>query len=496
MKKIILIIATGLFILPSYAQLLQNRYEFSIWGAGGTSSLHYEPTLGDRKAGTGGLLGIGCSYFLDYHWSIGTGLEFSMLKESLSFPLISDNYITPYQSNQHLMWVRVDGQNYKQTQETYYVNIPLIIKGQFPIKQGHNIYFSVGPKFGIPVSSTYSAEGTFTTTGVDVNDNKEPLSSDWYNMTKYGFFSDSLVSSGNRSMSLTKNLILSFEAGIKWRISPKYSLYSGIFFDYGLNDIRQGDTDNQFFAYNRSQPDNYELNNVLLSRYTASPESFARFPENPALPFVDKVSTMAVGIKLQLSWGSGLFEKKHEVHEVYVNTNPVVDKPVEKITVPQKEEIVKKDSNKPVKSLKEEYAEFQKKTYDKPVEAKKDEKPVESTPEEKPDFEGSISGFAASSDKITPEMLPFLDKKVYWLKKYPDVKLTLVGHADDNGSDNFNYLLGNDRANVVKAYLVSQGISEKRLTTTTEGKTHPLIPKAGEAERASNRRVEFILQRL
>jgi outer membrane protein OmpA-like peptidoglycan-associated protein len=54
--------------------------------------------------------------------------------------------------------------------------------------------------------------------------------------------------------------------------------------------------------------------------------------------------------------------------------------------------------------------------------------------------------------------------------------------------------LGNDRANAVKRYLVSKGINGKRLITTTEGKTQPLIPKANRDARASNRRVEFVLQ--
>jgi outer membrane protein OmpA-like peptidoglycan-associated protein len=477
MKKIILIIITVFFTHSSFAQLLQNRYEFSIWGGGGISSLHYTPAFGKHEPGYGGFAGIGYNYFFDYHWSLGVGAEFSMLKESLAFPLISDNYLTSDMSNK-LLWILVEGRNYKQTQAIYYVNFPLIIRTQLPIEHGHSLYFSAGPKIGIPISSTSSTRGTFTTTGVEVNESLEPVTRDWYsNMNEYGFFSDSLVSASNQSGLLKKNIILAFEAGIKWRISSKCSLYSGIFVDYGLNDIREGDIEKQFFDYNRYQPAGYRMDNVLYSNYNGSPKILDHYVDE-ARPFVDKVSTIAIGLKLQLSFGGGLFEKKNNIREIYVgNNSPYPYKPSGTIIAQPSAEIMELPKNEQIGLQEKENEEF-----------------ADLIEDDNLDFEGSIDGFAAFSDNILPKMYPVLDRKAYLLKKHPDVNILIVGHADEDGTDNFNYILGNDRANAVKYYLVSKGIDEKRLVTTTEGRTQPLIPKANETARASNRRVEFVMQ--
>jgi outer membrane protein OmpA-like peptidoglycan-associated protein len=490
MKKVILIIAAALFTIPSFAQALSNRHEFSIWGGRGTSSLQYKSAPGNYEAGAGGIIGIGYHYFFNYHWSIGTGMEYSLLKESLSIPTVSDNYITPDRYSERLYWIAIDGQDYKQTQDTRYFNIPLTIKAQLPIAHGHSLYFSAGPKIGIPLKSSYSSKGAFTTTGVEVNEQRlEPLTTDWFHdMKAYGFFTDSVLSLSDYALSLKTNLILAFEAGIKWRLSSKYSLYTGIFFDYGLNDVRADDADRQFLEYNRNQPAKYNSNSLLLSQYTPLsriPGEYTPFPAESPRPFAEKVSTMAVGIKLQLSIGGASFEKKREAGREPAGTNPVIDRPAKKAIPKQRETITETKKKAPTESPQVKPERKQK---------LKPEKPVSVAKNETPDFEGFVSGFTAFTDDITPEMIPFLNRKVYWLKKYPDVNLLLVGHADDAGPDSFNYLLANDRANAVKNYLVSKGIDKNRLTTTSEGKTLPAIPNATGSARAANRRVEFVLQ--
>ena len=81
-----------------------------------------------------------------------------------------------------------------------------------------------------------------------------------------------------------------------------------------------------------------------------------------------------------------------------------------------------------------------------------------------------------------------LDTQVAWLKKHPDVKMTIVGHADLVGSTGYNYALGLRRARSVLSYLARNGISRKRLAAiSSRGETEPVV-QTQERERR-NRRV-------
>ncbi|RZK59994.1 MAG: OmpA family protein [Pedobacter sp.] len=71
--------------------------------------------------------------------------------------------------------------------------------------------------------------------------------------------------------------------------------------------------------------------------------------------------------------------------------------------------------------------------------------------------------------------------------------LKLAGHTDNTGSDALNLRLSKDRAESVKAYLVSQGANASRIEATGYGESQPIATNATPAGRQQNRRVEFTL---
>jgi OOP family OmpA-OmpF porin len=84
-----------------------------------------------------------------------------------------------------------------------------------------------------------------------------------------------------------------------------------------------------------------------------------------------------------------------------------------------------------------------------------------------------------------------LDSKAEILNRYPNVTITAIGHTDNIGTDAYNDALGKRRAEAVKAYLVSKGVSASRIITDTRGEKSPVVPNNSEANRCKNRRVEF-----
>jgi peptidoglycan-associated lipoprotein len=76
--------------------------------------------------------------------------------------------------------------------------------------------------------------------------------------------------------------------------------------------------------------------------------------------------------------------------------------------------------------------------------------------------------------------------------KGQSTKLTLAGHADERGTEEYNLQLSNRRAAAVKRYLVDLGVPANRMETVGYGENRPVANGQDEASWAQNRRVEFI----
>jgi len=77
------------------------------------------------------------------------------------------------------------------------------------------------------------------------------------------------------------------------------------------------------------------------------------------------------------------------------------------------------------------------------------------------------------------------------MNENPTLKLKIEGHTDNAGNDDANMKLSEDRAEAVKTYLVSKGISADRITAEGFGETMPIADNGTAAGRTKNRRVEI-----
>lgn len=112
---------------------------------------------------------------------------------------------------------------------------------------------------------------------------------------------------------------------------------------------------------------------------------------------------------------------------------------------------------------------------------------------------GSQADFLAkvTSDKIWFDLDKYdvdaedqatLQSQSQWLQQYPNVRVTIEGHADERGTREYNLALGERRANAAKNYLASLGIAASRISTISYGKERPEALGSDEASWARNRR--------
>src|SRR5262249_20131982 len=96
--------------------------------------------------------------------------------------------------------------------------------------------------------------------------------------------------------------------------------------------------------------------------------------------------------------------------------------------------------------------------------------------------------FEYDQSDIKPEGQQTLHRQAEWLRRYPNVSVTIEGHCDERGTREYNLALGERRAQAVKNVLVALGIPAARIQTISYGKERPEIPHSDDVSYAQNRR--------
>src|SRR5207245_4216330 len=103
--------------------------------------------------------------------------------------------------------------------------------------------------------------------------------------------------------------------------------------------------------------------------------------------------------------------------------------------------------------------------------------------------------FDSGKSTLKPGAKKKLDRIADQLKSDPAIKVVVEGHTDNTGTATKNMTLSEKRAEAVRAYLVSKGIPEDRITATGKGDSEPVATNKTLAGRQQNRRVELVITR-
>ena len=101
--------------------------------------------------------------------------------------------------------------------------------------------------------------------------------------------------------------------------------------------------------------------------------------------------------------------------------------------------------------------------------------------------------FAVDQSTLTAEGQAVLDGQANWLLANADYQAVIEGHADEQGTREYNLALGARRANAAQEYLISKGVPANRLRVISYGKERPIEVCSNEACYAKNRRAVTVL---
>jgi outer membrane protein OmpA-like peptidoglycan-associated protein len=102
--------------------------------------------------------------------------------------------------------------------------------------------------------------------------------------------------------------------------------------------------------------------------------------------------------------------------------------------------------------------------------------------------------FALDSAVILPQSFGLLTEVADTLIRHGEIRhLEVQGHTDTSGTADHNHVLSEERADAVRAWLVQHGVNTDRLVSHGFGQENPLVPNVTAANRAKNRRVQFII---
>lgn len=95
---------------------------------------------------------------------------------------------------------------------------------------------------------------------------------------------------------------------------------------------------------------------------------------------------------------------------------------------------------------------------------------------------------------IRADQRPVLERQAAWLQRYPQVTVSVEGHADERGTREYNLALGQRRANAARDVLVASGVAGSRISTISYGKDRPAALGSNEEAWAQNRRAVTVVR--
>ena len=286
-KAIILFICFG-FFLPLASAQEQAHHEISLGTGVGYSTLSMNkpirPTDVNYKKGAGLHGSFHWTFFLGRQFGIGTGVELAHYNSKYTSTALQDSTSKirdprPNPLDEEAYYIfHYKYDHWEEQESAIVVQIPLFL--QFQTLGEYQFYIQAGGKIGQAIQSTSTITASYLETkGYFSYENVE-----YRNLPGYGFRTSPNYKRKQKLDLQMPSLIASVEMGVKWQLENNNAFYTGLFMDYGINNLLKSDT---MPLVEYRYPDYISENSITM---TSS---------------VNKIQTFAVGVKVHFAFSVG-----------------------------------------------------------------------------------------------------------------------------------------------------------------------------------------------
>ena len=463
-----------------------SRHEFSVYTGGGLSSLNYDVTFGEQRQRLGGHFGLGYQLFLSSNWAIGTGLELGLYRSSFEMDNLNFSFLTTDFEGVDFEFRSIVN-TFEERQRAILLQVPLMLSfqtGDFQSKR--RFFMSAGGKIGLPIQGRYNNTLPLDNVGYFAFENA------LYDTQTFMGFGHFPSRKHEQNLDLRAAFLLSAEAGLKWRLNDRKSLYVGLYVDYGLNNIvktQNGASPPSFIEFDASAQTPLVANSIMYSQYTPTGSDVTQ-------NFTDHVKPIAIGIRVRMGLNKPCDRKEQQEQQGASGVAPDQNRRGNESVRSRNCDEIQKALDDAQKALAE--SEAARKATEQELEDTK-EKLREADEKAKAAairfLEQPIDHYALNQTEPGDYQRKRLDEKIVVLKEYPDLKFYIYGHTCDKGVTSANERVGFGRDAGVRAYLIANGIDESRiLDHICKRDTQPVMPGTTEENRRKNRRVELVIQ--
>lgn len=418
-KKIGIVVSFTILIIKAYSQ------ELGIQLDGGLQGMPYSLQNAQTKQLPAGSLGLNYTFRLGTQWGFLTGINGGLYRTQIT--LQDGRTFSHYEVDDvgSAFQYNLTPTGYKETQQFFAASIPLLLQ-YHTIGTGRQFYFNGGGKIFIPFNTNVKISAQQLSISGYYPDFNIAVS----NLPQHGFGTINSWKSSTTS-NLKPAAALSAATGVVFRISPTMRLYTGLYVDFGLTDLRQKNDSTPFVTYSSNGLNGVQLNGVLNIKDAS------------------QAALLSFGLQVRLSFGS--VEAMHKKAKPISKPKSIEESQKPIITTNQPK--LKEEPQKPVITVIPTLSSKELIFIQSPV----------------------VFGWIGKTSIPEAEQ-QHLDAVASLMKQYPRIRISIVGHFCSTKTETENKKVGTARAKAIERYLQNKGISRKRMEVSAASSSDPDLP--------------------
>ncbi|HEY8972414.1 MAG TPA: OmpA family protein [Puia sp.] len=442
-----------------------NAQEFGIELSGGWQGMQYSLKGGQAKLLPGGSLGLNYTFKLSDHLGLLTGVTGGVYRTQAT---LQDGKVFTYGAVDDVgsaFQYRLKFTGYQETQRFIAASIPLLLQ-YHTAGAGMQFYIDGGAKLFIPFNTNVQISAKHA----DITGYYPDFNVELSDLPQHGFGTlDNWETTS--TLKIRPAGALSAGAGMIFRLSSGLSLYTGLFVDYGLTNLKDNKDTLPLIAYAPKGAKQTQANSVLNTQYAG------------------RATLLSYGLQIRLSFGHSRTKSVTRLDTAARTQTAVPSQPVvQSQTVVQPTTVPRSDTAASAQT-----------TVRPPIAAPSQPAALPKTregsspalsPEEAATINEPVVFGIVGETSIPQLQQPHLDELISLLKQHPNIHLTIVGHYCNGEMTTESKKVGEARAKAVMRYLQKKGIPRNRMTAVPASEGDPSLV-SDPAANYQRRRVVF-----